>query len=603
MEFDQQSISTQKSRDGSPATKHPTVLLDETTILQEAQQGQQVTEDRFRALVSATADLFWITSSDRKMEEDSASWRAFTGQNETDCKDSGWLECIHPDDQKRFDTVWKEVCAQGQGYEIQCRIRRSDGVYRTFSLRGVPVHRANDSIQEWMAIGTDITERKQLEQRTHETLEALLTMTEILVSHDVESDGEQVVFTTTEMAQRLAELTCTVLGCRNATILGLEPETGASQFVAAVGFSLEQERKVRARIQGRTISDYLENPELASRLRAGEALVTDLTQLPNRGWQYYSDFYTALLVPMRLGTKLVGTIILNPADEKHEFTPDEIALATAMGKLAVLIIERERLLREREDARASELATRVAKQRLDEFLSVASHELRTPLTTIKGNIQLARLRVNNAMQDVVVKNDSLLSKLEEIKLMLERAERQTNVENRLVGDLLDVTRIQRNKLEIHKKACDLVQIVSEVVEEQRSIASPRNILVDLAVSEPAPVFADAERIGQVVGNFLSNAHKYSPSDHPIEVSMQVEKQRVRVSVRDEGPGLPPKEQERIWERFYRVPGIERRSGSSVGLGLGLYICRTIIEQHQGEIGVESTPGIGSTFWFTLPLAV
>jgi PAS domain S-box-containing protein len=603
MEFDQQSISKQKSRDNSPATKHPTVLLDETTILQEAQQGQQVTEDRFRALVSATADLFWITSSDRKMEEDSASWRAFTGQNETDCKDSGWLECIHPDDQKRFDTVWKEASAQGQGYEIQCRIRRSDGVYRTFSLRGVPVHRANDSIQEWMAIGTDITERKQLEQRTHQTLEALLTMTEILVSHDVESDGEQVVFTTTEMAQRLAELTCTVLGCRNATILGLEPETGASQFVAAVGFSLEQEHKVRARIQGRTISDYLENPELASRLRAGEALVTDLTQLPYRGRQYYSDFYTALLVPMRLGTKLVGTIILNPADEKHEFTPDEIALATAMGKLAVLIIERERLLREREDARASELATRVAKQRLDEFLSVASHELRTPLTTIKGNIQLARQRVNNAMQDVVVKNDSLLSKLEEIKLMLERAERQTNVENRLVGDLLDVTRIQRNKLEIHKKACDLVQIVSEVVEEQCSIASPRNILVDLAVSEPAPVFADAERIGQVVGNFLSNAHKYSPSDHPIEVSMQVEKQRVRVSVRDEGPGLPPKEQERIWERFYRVPGIERRSGSSVGLGLGLFICRTIIEQHQGEIGVESTSGIGSTFWFTLPLAV
>ena len=77
---------------------------------------------------------------------------------------------------------------------------------------------------------------------------------------------------------------------------------------------------------------------------------------------------------------------------------------------------------------------------------------------------------------------------------------------------------------------------------------------------------------------------------------------VRISVRDEGPGLTPSEQERVWERFYRIEGIRRKRGSSVGLGLGLYICRAIVEQHQGEVGIESTKGVGSTFWFTLPLA-
>ena len=85
--------------------------------------------------------------------------------------------------------------------------------------------------------------------------------------------------------------------------------------------------------------------------------------------------------------------------------------------------------------------------------------------------------------------------------------------------------------------------------------------------------------------------------------MKKEEKMVRVLVRDVGPGLTPSEQERIWERFYQVEGIKRQRGSSVGLGLGLHICRAIVEQHQGEVGIESVKGEGSTFWFTLPLAV
>lgn len=439
---------------------------------------------------------------------------------------------------------------------------------------------------------------KRLEQRAQEALDALLLMMEVLVSHDT----EQATLTMTETVRRLAELTCSVLGCRYATILGLEAESDVWQFVTSVGFSLEEEHEIRARIQGTSMSDSLQHPELISRLCAGEALLINLIQPPHHEGQHPPDFYSELVVPMRLGTELVGVISLNLADPRHDFAPDEMALATAAGKLAVLVIERERLLHEREEARANELDLRVAKNRMDEFLSIASHELRTPLTTIKGNVQLARLRLNSVIEDVEVENEAMLSKLAEIKMMLERAERQVNVENRLVGDLLDVTRIQRNKLVMHKEECDLTQIVREAVEEQRSsMTSSRSILVGLAVSEDVPIIADAARIGQVVGNFLSNALKYSPSDRPIQVEMHVEGQKAQVLVRDEGPGIPHEEQGRIWERFYRVPGVERRSGSSVGLGLGLYICQKIIEQHSGEIGVESTTGVGSTFWFALPL--
>ena len=105
----------------------------------------------------------------------------------------------------------------------------------------------------------------------------------------------------------------------------------------------------------------------------------------------------------------------------------------------------------------------------------------------------------------------------------------------------------------------------------------------------------------MVTNYLTNALKYSPADRPVEVGIDVEPEHARVWVRDHGQGLPLSEQERIWERFHRVKGVEVQSGAGVGLGLGLYVSRMIVERHQGQVGVQSTTGQGATFWFTLPL--
>ncbi len=103
-------------------------------------------------------------------------------------------------------------------------------------------------------------------------------------------------------------------------------------------------------------------------------------------------------------------------------------------------------------------------------------------------------------------------------------------------------------------------------------------------------------------NYLSNALKYAPEDRPVAARVAARRGRARVSVRDEGPGLPAEEQRRIWERYHRAPGVSAHAGAGGGLGLGLYISRTIIERHQGAVGVRSAPGKGSTFWFTLPVA-
>lgn len=247
---------------------------------------------------------------------------------------------------------------------------------------------------------------------------------------------------------------------------------------------------------------------------------------------------------------------------------------------------------------------RQLEKRKDEFISMASHELRTPLTSIKLNLQLAQRRLQSSLKNRLAETDGgrLRSQLEDIQILLERAERQVNVQDRLVGDLLAVSHIQVGKLELHLQPCNLVTIVQEALRDEHSKISSRVILEEPLSTEPVPVIADADRIEQVVSNYVSNALKYSPAVSPVKVRLQVQGQQALVSVSDEGPGLSPHEQEHIWERFYRVEGIEIQSGSGSGLGLGLYICRTIIEQHHGHVGVESLPGKGSTFWFTLPLA-
>jgi signal transduction histidine kinase len=152
------------------------------------------------------------------------------------------------------------------------------------------------------------------------------------------------------------------------------------------------------------------------------------------------------------------------------------------------------------------------------------------------------------------------------------------------------------------KPCNLVEIVSEAVEDQRSANPDYNIVLEIDTAEKTQVIADADRIGQVIHNYLSNALKYSPRDLPIVVRVEQEGEALRVSVQDKGPGLPIEEQEHVWERFYRAKGVKAQNGSgTMGLGLGLHICRTIIDYHHGTVGLQSSPGKGSTFLFTLPL--
>ena len=241
---------------------------------------------------------------------------------------------------------------------------------------------------------------------------------------------------------------------------------------------------------------------------------------------------------------------------------------------------------------------KAAERRKQDFLSMVSHELRTPLTSIMGFLDLALLYSDLFPRPLSPEAEQLLDKME---AGLKRAMRQVEIETRLVEELLEVSRLELHTFELSLHRENLVTIVQETVANQQQAARMRQIELVLPPDEVVPVLADAGRIGQALTNYLTNALKYTPVDQPVSVRLEVEASFARVSVRDQGPGLTVEQQHRVWERFYQVaaPG---RHGPDRGLGLGLAIARTIIEQHQGQVGVQSAPGRGSTFWFTLPLA-
>lgn len=314
------------------------------------------------------------------------------------------------------------------------------------------------------------------------------------------------------------------------------------------------------------------------------------------------------LVATVVGTILLETMVLPQTAHGgvgHVGDAVEIGVSLAVGAVISLAASRteqarRRAVRETAAAEAREEALREMNARTDEFLSIASHELRSPLTSLKAALQLGqrRLRKLRSLAELDAEQDA---QMEAVVGLLDTAGAQVDRQNRLVGDLLDVSRIRANRLEYHMAASDLAAIVRDAVDEQRLSWPGRDITLD-APEGAVPVLADAHRIGQVVTNFLTNALKYSPADAGVRVTLRLEGSQARVAVRDQGPGLTAAQMQHIWERFHRVPGVRQQSGSGAGLGLGLHIARTIVEQHGGRVGLESKPPNGSTFWFTLPLA-
>ena len=304
------------------------------------------------------------------------------------------------------------------------------------------------------------------------------------------------------------------------------------------------------------------------------------------------------MIPLKIGQEVIGVIRLLMEDdprmlvgsmadkslgvERERPNPQTAFFWTFLDQ-ATFVIERMRL---RRDSLQIQLLQRTDAHRAA-LLSSVSHDLRTPLSSIKA-------ATSSLLQEDVQWDD------EARRSFTLAIQREVDRLNRLVGNLLDMSRIEANALKPEKEWYPLAELVHDVLGRMQPLLQDRIVQTSLPDDLP-PVALDYLEIDQVLTNLIENAVHYTPADSPIEIDAHVDGEQVSVSVADRGPGILPTNMDRIFDKFYRVLDTQRDAAHPRGSGLGLAVCRGLVEAHGGRIWVENREGGGAIFRFTLPI--
>lgn len=361
---------------------------------------------------------------------------------------------------------------------------------------------------------------------------------------------------------------------------GAASSTGAT---ARIGLWDEDAGLIRFREEdGRSGADVRPGEHLAGRAFAEQRLI--YTGDPVGDDAAMAQAYRAarvgaiVCVPITAGERRLGVLALY-AERPPIFAVSDMELSQLLADQAAVVLESRALIDDVARMRAREEATRLK----EDFLSAAAHDLKTPLTTV---VAQAEFLERKAQRDPSAPADAQ---------GLQRIVRESKRLASLVTDLLDAARLEQGRLVAEREPVDLGTLVSEVVARQRAGRHP----VDVDIRGAIVGTYDPRRIEQLVDNLIENAKKYSPEPTAVCVTVWQQDGEARISIADRGIGIPAADLPQIFERFSRASNVDDRKFH--GMGLGLYICRGIVEEHGGRIWVESEIGKGSTFHVALPL--
>ncbi|RYE36583.1 MAG: HAMP domain-containing histidine kinase, partial [Sphingobacteriaceae bacterium] len=223
------------------------------------------------------------------------------------------------------------------------------------------------------------------------------------------------------------------------------------------------------------------------------------------------------------------------------------------------------------------------EQYKDDFISIASHELKTPITSLKASLQMLN-RLKSKIEPAIVPK------------LIEQANKSMEKTSTLVEDLLNASKVNAGQLHLNKNTFNAAQMLQNSCEHVKAVGKHRLIFLG---DPQLQVYADEHRIDQIIVNMVNNAVKYAPESKNIFLIAEKAGAYTKISVKDNGPGIAADKTPHLFERYYRS---DYQGVQFSGIGLGLYISAEIVRKHGGEIGVQSEPGKGSTFWFTLPAA-
>ena len=473
-------------------------------------------------------------------------------------------------------------------------------------LNTLPLHDETGAVSAVVLISQDVSDHVLQQQQAERSLDILVEA--IAVTQDIHD--------TNEAMRRIATLLPQLDSVDSSVAFRVNEKNGLLEPVAIFGDSNRSYEEWEAELSSMELDTERALRSSSAYMRALRLKIPISVDFTSRSARKNTTntrhLCAAIYAPVLVDDHVLGLLGIErqrPLGIADTYFPQwSVDLLKALARLVSMTIERTSLLDTSAQQQAEIEAVRVILQQKEEFLSLAAHELKNPLTAIRGHAQILQRRVKRVHQAATEINSELLSGLKSI-------ERQTQKIEHMINALMDVSRLDLNRLQLELKEIDLLQLVKRTIEEYMPIAQNHELRLvvngqPITVSEDEQettaqkslkIKGDEERLEQVLVNLISNAVKYSPNSGPVIVSIRdTDEGTIEIAVEDRGIGIPLEERERLTERFFRARNAE--SVDAKGLGLGLYLVDTLVAKHGGTLTIESEgiPGKGSTFMVTLP---
>ncbi len=624
-------------------------VIDVTEKVLVRKQIEQ-SEAKLREIIDTVPAMIWITNEGGESVYLNRNWYDYTGQNLKQAEGFGWVEAVHPEDQKFAEESFIKADKEKRPFSASFRLKNKNGNYRWVIDSGHPKYSIDGKYEGMIGTVVDVHEEKikekELADTQHQYRELIHSSTSLIstfkgedyiieIANDAiieawgkghEVIGKPVLEALPELVEQgfgqiLDDVYTTGVPYRGYEMpINLERDGKMELF--HFNFIYSPQRNINGDIVGivNVATEVTTQALLNKTIRESESHFRKMADLMptkvsntdasgefiyfNQGWLEY----TGLTVEQLMAQGWVNLIhdsereIFATRWQRSFSTGDdfemEIRLLNKLGKYK-WHLSRSEPVKDENGNISMWISTNTEIQKLKEeekrkgdFLKMVSHELKTPVTSIKGYVQLLLTMLRREEEGMKAKSLPL-------KPSLQRIDHQINRLTRVISEMLDLSRIEENKMELQKQVFWINELVDETVQDIRYTNTQHQI--EVIHEFKCKIFADKDRIGQVLINFITNAIKYSPESKDIMIRIQKHKNnQVSVGVKDQGIGIDKKNHKNIFKRFYRIGGKSEETYS--GFGIGLYLAREIVERHNGSITVKSKKGKGSDFCFILSVA-
>ena len=551
------------------------------------QSANTLSGTAYRLLVEHSPVLIWRATPDKKCDYFNQVWLDFTGRTLAQEVGDGWAEGVHPDDLGRCFEIYVSHFDRRKPFEMEYRLKRHDGVYRWIFDRGVPYTDDNGTFLGYIGSCVDVTERREAEQRSREMAAERATHDALRQSEARErflAHVSQVMSAHLDYTNSLNALVDLVVpAIADVCFFDLVDDDGVLQRRAWKHADAARNEWLAAQVAGPIIVPddhpiarvlHVGEPEFVEEVDERWIQRTALSPTHERVLRELG-FRSLMRVPVRDGDRPIGVLTLGITTGDRRYTEADRNLGITVAGRLTATLRNARLYSELQQA----LRMR------DEVTSIVSHDLRNPVHTV---LMAASLLLElDATLDAATRRQNLAV-----------VHRSASTMSRLLQDLLDVMKAEGKGLVVETAPTDIAAILAATLEEFRLQAAELGIELVLDVPRPVGmVQADAGRIAQVLSNLCGNALKFTRRGGSVRLCAERAGSEVTVAVQDSGIGIAPRDLAHVFDRFWQAKRASRASA-----GLGLAIAKSIVEAHGGGIGVESTEGHGTRFWFRLPSA-